>query len=425
MTEQKTDAEIEKPKATPKPAPKAAPISKPKSAISKLAIFATLLAILALAGNGGLFYWQEQQRAALQQSLLSQNQQQLQARQVETKQLLANQQALFDQQLANIQKELTAENQETIDALSGTVQRLSQRQPSDWLIQESEYLIRVAGRTLWLEHDLNATKGLLKEANNRLKTLNDPKFLPVREAIHKDMESLALMPELETEEVILKLMGLAEQVEQLPLALAYVPESEQVEEDFELSEDPADWRENLAKSWQKFKEGFITIRRRTSKVEPLLTPQQQQNLTANLYLKLQQTQWSASNELGELYQKNLTDIQSWLESYYDMDEQSVIRFHESIQGLKSQIVSFADPSELSSLAAIRAIISSTQAQDWVPVSTPQQSDVEAVKPVASEEIVEPAVKAPIDNKDDVKPKLPPAPTQSDVEDNAEDNGELI
>ena len=209
-------------------------------------------------------------------------------------------------------------------------------------MHEAEYLIRVAGRTIWLEKDTSAAISLLTDANQRLKELKDPKFLHVRKVIHQDIERLKLLPILNVEEIVLTLMALSEQIDKLPLALAYLPESN----------DEEDVLVVLNKSWQRFLADFITIRRRSASVEPLLTPVQKQNLMTNLKLKLGQAQWAASNGKESVYQQSLLETQTWLKTYFDMDSATNQQFSQSILNLTSERIFIEYPKELASLSAI-------------------------------------------------------------------------
>jgi len=142
----------------------------------------------------------------------------------------------------------------------------------------------------------------------------------------------------------------------LPVKLELIPKNFVTQVELNLSEDISDWKENIAKTWRYFSDSFITIKKRNGKEEPLLPPQSQQNLRENLSLKLQLVQWSASERKQKLYDNNLNDIQLWIEKYFDMTAVENKNFHQSIQKLKSEVVSYDYPSTLSSLGAIRKIL---------------------------------------------------------------------
>jgi uroporphyrin-3 C-methyltransferase len=324
--------------------------------LSKTAVFSLLIALAASAGVGGLYYWNMQQQAATKQEVLQQTQQSLAKSEQQIKQLLSQQQTKLSQQLSNTITQIQKDNQVKINQLESTVERLSQNQPSDWLLHEAEYLIRIATRTMWLEHDTRTAIGLLQDADMRLKELKNPELLPIRQLIREDIAMLKLMPNLDSEEVIMTLMGMNKQLKRLPLAMVKIPEGGGNKADFTLSENTDDWRANLAKTWQKFLADFITVRRRSGNVEPLMSPQYQQNLRENLSLKLQLAQWATSEQKQKVYDQALAEIQQWLNDYFDMDNVENQNFYQGIQQLKSKIVSYDYPSSLLSLKAIREVL---------------------------------------------------------------------
>jgi len=335
--------------------------------ISKLALFAVLIALAAPSGH---YYWQQLQNQQLTHTLTSklseENSATLSRYQSQMQQALANQQQSFANQLQHMATQINDTSQSKITKLDATVkqleQRIKQQQPSDWLLHEAEYLIRIAARTLWLKQDTSAAIGLLKDADARLTELNDPVFFPVRETIHQDIKSLELMPKLDTDEVVLALMVMNKQVAQLSLAMVDLGKEIDKEADFNLSDDINDWQTNLAKTWQKFLNDFIRVRQRSGSVEPLMSPDQQENLKQNLSLKIQLALWAASERKGDIYQKTLVDIEQWLNEFFDMENKVNQQFAESLTSLKDKQVTYDYPSELGSLTAIRSTLRNQQTQ---------------------------------------------------------------
>lgn len=351
-------------------------VTPAKQPVSKTALLALLVALLAVAGLGGGYVWHQQQQQLLVNQLTeSFNAQQTQALSQTESQLAAliNQQSAQSQ--ANneqlVQTAIIPLQQEMLE-LQALTNALQQNQPSDWLLQEAEYLIRIAARSMWLEKNGQSAINLLLDADARIKELSNPAFLPVRQAISQDIETLKLLPELATDDVVLKLMALNKQVDSLPIAMAYLPTSLEDEPELELSEDIADWRENLRKTWQETLSKFITVKRRTSNVEALLTPTQQQNLRQNIRLKLQLAQWAASQQNSVIFDAAIADAQSWLGEYFDQEDVRVVNFSDSLDSTTNAIISLTLPDTLLSQQAItRALMRSN------PLPTPkQQSPVE-------------------------------------------------
>ena len=395
---EKSTAPVKKTSAATPPKARATIATEQKTKLSKTAIVALLMALLAIAASAGHYYWNEQQKAQFSQQLNNEFQKQLQLNQAQVSKQLQQQTQNSSSQLATIKSELQKETesetiqlQQQLSQLKKQMASLSQSQPSDWLLHEAEYLIRVASRSLWLEKDTTAAIGLLDDAERRIQELNDPQFLPLRQIIQQDIASLQLLPKLNTDEVILKLMALAHQSKQLPLAMVNIPSSNEQASDLELSKNASDWRENLAKSWRKFTADFITVSRRTGNVEPLMSPTFQQNLRENLNLKLQTAIWAASKGNTDIYRQSLADIQMWLNDYFDMAETSNQNFAEALLALKSETINVSYPNKLASLTAIRDLLSSNvtpiipaaeKKDDAVELessqpSTPEQSNEEA------------------------------------------------
>ncbi|MCH2055949.1 MAG: uroporphyrinogen-III C-methyltransferase [Thalassotalea sp.] len=350
-------------------------VTPAKQPVSKTALLALLVALLAVAGLGGGYVWHQQQQQLLMNQLTeSFNAQQTQALSQTESQLatLINQQSAQSQ--ANneqlVQTAIIPLQQEMLE-LQALTNALQQNQPSDWLLQEAEYLIRIAARSMWLEKNGQSAINLLLDADARIKELGNPVFLPVRQAISQDVETLRLLPELATDDVVLKLMALNKQVDSLPIAMAYLPTSLEDEPELELSEDIADWRENLRKTWQETLAKFITVKRRTSNVEALLTPTQQQNLRQNIRLKLQLAQWAASQQNSVIFDAAIADAQSWLGEYFDQDDVRVVNFSDSLDSTTNATISLTLPDTLLSQQAItRALMRSN------PLPTSKQSPVE-------------------------------------------------
>lgn len=354
--------------------------------LSKTAVFALLIALLAIAASAGHYFWAEQQKAQFSQQLTSEFQKQLQLNQAQVTKQLQQQTQNSSSQLATIKRDIqkdteseTSQLQQQLAQLKQQMVSLSQNQPSDWLLHEAEYLIRVASRSLWLEKDTTAAIGLLHDAERRIQELNDPQFLPLRQIIQQDIASLQLLPKLNADEVILKLMALNHQIMQLPFPKLSLSDNEDDYSQFELTDNVEDWYENLTKSLKKFTAMFLTVNRENVNARPLTSPEFKQNLRENLSLKLQTAIWAASKGNTEIYHQSLTDIQTWLNDYFDMTETSNQNFANAVVALKKEIINVSYPNKLTSLAAIRDILSNNAA----PITPTSEQDSNVVSPESS------------------------------------------
>jgi len=381
--------------------------TQPSSArgISKLAIAAI---IIALGAPGAHFVWQQQQTQQFSDSLnqISQaNQTTFSHFQGQLQTSLANQQGQLKQSIQAVAAQNKDQQQQHINGLQQQIlqleQAIKQRQPSDWLLHEAEYLIRISARTIWLEHDTTAAIGLLNDANARLAELNDPAFLPVREVIHQDIKALALLPALKTDEIVLTLMAMNKQVALLPLAMLDNDAISLDKKALALTDDINDWQSNLAKSWQKFIDDFIRVRHRTGSIEPLIAPEQQANLKQNLTLKIQLALWAASERKNDIYHQAIADIKLWLHQYFAIEHDYNQAFLKELASLEKQHVNYNYPNQLASLSALRLVMKASVSATTQAVPAPIETTAEALS----------VIEKPVDtqNKNTAKPPIEATP----------------
>ncbi|MBL0586318.1 uroporphyrinogen-III C-methyltransferase [Aeromonas caviae] len=308
------------------------------------------IAILLALGLAGGLYVHGHQNAVTQQAEL-----------VALKQQLADAMTRIDQGSSKDAEQIGAlgksqqQLQEALDALQTKVLDLDDKRPNDWMLAESEYLVRMAGRKLWLEHDIVSAITLLGNADERIKALNDPSLMPIRKALAEDIAKLKGMPRVDREGLTLKLAALSDQIELLPLSTVSMPEAKS-EPDQTVSTNPDEWQSNLKKNWVKFTENFITIRRRDGAVEALLSPQQEIFLRENLKTKLLQAQLAVYREQQSLYVDSLEKAQRWLTQYFDADNSATQYMQSELDKLKSEQIQFDYPDQFKTQTMLEQVL---------------------------------------------------------------------
>lgn len=305
--------------------------------------------LLALGLTGGL-YLHGHQNAAAQQAELAQLKQQLASalsKIDQTSSKDAEQLATLDQTQQRLQGEM--------QGLQNRVLDLNDKRPNDWMLAESEYLVRMAGRKLWLEHDLISAITLLGNADERIRALNDPSLMPIRKALAEDIAKLKGMPRIDREGLTLKLAALEDQIELLPLSTVSMPEAK-LEADQAVTANPDEWESNLKKNWVKFTENFVTIRRRDGAVEALLSPQQEIFLRENLKTKLLQAQISVYREQQTLYEDSLDKAQRWLTQYFDTENSATRYMQGEIDKLKGEQIQIDYPEQFKTQAMLEQVL---------------------------------------------------------------------
>ncbi|MFM5632881.1 uroporphyrinogen-III C-methyltransferase [Aeromonas veronii] len=313
------------------------------------AVLGGVAILLALSLTGGL-YLHGHKNAVAQQAELAQLKQQLASalsKIDQTSSKDAEQLAALDQTQQRLQGEM--------QGLQNRVLDLNDKRPNDWMLAESEYLVRMAGRKLWLEHDLVSAITLLGNADERIAALNDPSLMPIRKALAEDIAKLKGMPRIDREGLTLKLAALSDQIELLPLSTVSMPEAK-AEPDQAVSTNPDEWESNLKKNWVKFTENFVTIRRRDGAVEALLSPQQEIFLRENLKTKLLQAQLSVYREQQALYEDSLDKAQRWLTQYFDTDNSATRYMQGEIDKLKGEQIQIDYPAQFKTQAMLEQVL---------------------------------------------------------------------
>jgi uroporphyrin-3 C-methyltransferase len=243
-------------------------------------------------------------------------------------------------------------NNEANQALAKQLSEVSGRRPSDWLLAEANYLVNMAGRKLYLEHDLQTSMTLLREADARLQDLDDPSLLPIRELIATDVQTLQQVNPVSTTSIALTISGMLPQISQLPLENLKLPEPK-AEQSAELSNNVSDWQQNLSRTWHAIVGDFISIKRVDEPLSPYLSERQQWLIEQQLKHALSQAQTAALDEQYALYQAALQQAVKLVVEHYQIEHNDVSQFVNALQTLQSTNFERAYPTTLSSLDALK------------------------------------------------------------------------
>ena len=248
-----------------------------------------------------------------------------------------------------------SQQQKSIQSLQLAVADVKGRRPNDWLLAEADYLVKLAGRKLFLEHDAVSATKLMESADQRIAALNDPSLVSLRQSMTNDITKLRTIPLIDRDGLVLRITSLQKQVDTLPLANAILPEAAVVEKKA-VSQDINDWQNNLMTSMKDFSENFITFRSRDGEVIPLLSPEQHFYLRENIKGKLETAIRAVYKEQGELYSTALNTASEWSKAYLNQDNNSVIEFEKAIKQLSEQNISVKYPVKLESQNELSDVI---------------------------------------------------------------------
>ncbi|QMV15904.1 uroporphyrinogen-III C-methyltransferase [Vibrio spartinae] len=319
--------------------------------LSKIAIVLTLL-----SGGGIAAYVQYTMHGYQQQITQLQQQLSQSVSQVETQVTQLNQDV--DKKTATVINQVDThldQQQKSIDSLQHALADMKGRRPNDWLLAESDYLVKLAGRKLFLEHDVLTATHLMESADARIAALNDPSLVSLRQAMANDITTLKSLPLIDKDGLVLRLTSLEQLIDKLPLANAILPDAPQ-EQKPQVSEDISHWQDNLLTSMKSFAEQFITFRTRDGNVIPLLSPEQDFYLRENLKAKIETAIRAIYDENQEIYTTALTTANQWSISFLNPDNAQVKQFNQATQSLSQKKITIQYPIKLASQQPLTDLI---------------------------------------------------------------------
>lgn len=337
--------------------------SKKSKLVVCIAVLALFLVILVSAL--GIYFYQTNQRLnSQQQQSINQLNQQLSAlkksQQTLSKKALASQSNLQAQlQQSNVQfqqvKKASKLYQTDVQALQRALAETKVRHPNDWILSEVDYLIKLAGKKIWLENDIGSAIALLAAADQRVVELNDPSLTPLRGALLEDIGTLEALPKRDPDGLVLAFSALERRVNKLIISDATLPETT-AKRATEISSDVLDWKENLTKSWRDFVDSFIVINKRDVRLQALLSPEQSWYLQENLRHALAKAEFAIYREQQGIYNLAVANAAELLKNYYDLTDNGTLNFYKSVQRLSERKISVDYPDQLTSMPLLERII---------------------------------------------------------------------
>lgn len=259
--------------------------------------------------------------------------------------------------------------QQLLDSHARRLLSLTATTTDDWRIAEVDYLIRLANQRLVISRDSVTASELLAEADKILLELGDPRLFDLRRAIAEDSAALDVVGDVDTDGVFLKLAALANQVDQLPIISA--PDFKRIESDEQTEEKVVD--EGVAQPWYAstlavFADGWaevkswLVINKQNTDIKPLLPPDQQYYLRANLKLLLNQAQLALLESRTQPFQQSLATASQWIEIHFPMDQAPNQRFVTTLTELSAMEIAPEYPDLSESLLTTKAFIRNQQVQ---------------------------------------------------------------
>ena len=329
--------------------------------VKKTGTALSLLAILIALGVGGAgYYFGQQQVVEIQQKLTALESQSGVAVSASVSDN-SGQVTQLEQGLKTAQdkveqlEQLVAGKTGEIATIKAQVKQVSElagaQQPSDWLFSEADFLLNNALRKLVLDNDVDTAISLLKLADETLVKVNNSQANAIRTAINQDLKQLLSLSSVDQNAVMQKLSQLANTVDELQAL--NVNFDEVPEKSGKLSDNIADWQQNVEKSAISFLNHFIRISsKQSADKKELLAPNQDIYLRENIRLRLQLAIMAVPRQQDELYKQSLDAVASWVRSYFDTNAEVTQNFLKSVDELADSSIYVDVPGQLQSLTLL-------------------------------------------------------------------------
>ena len=176
----------------------------------------------------------------------------------------------LDEKINNIEKG-QIENQSKIDIAIANLKSSSSEpkvEPLDlekYALTEAHYLIKMSFRKMYLEKDISTAIALLKDANDVLARVDEPNFLRIQKSINNDIIRLSKLEISDSEEIILRLCAMDENIKSLPVLgykVNFNESADSEETPNQVSENIEDWKENVWSNTVNFLGKLVVVKKK-------------------------------------------------------------------------------------------------------------------------------------------------------------------
>ncbi len=218
---------------------------------------------------------------------------------------------------------------ETIDAQVAEITQMQARlqlssRPNtskDWILSETEFLLRMANRQLHLDKDKHSALSALRAADENLARLGAPHFLPVRQQITNDITNLEQYAEPNIAELSQKISSLMLKLRPLPANDKDINSGEKVnigeEKKAAVDDNGANslWSEVKEKAQDTFNQAII-IRKHNKPIQNALDADSRLQLYNLIQLRLETLRLMLLQRFDKEYHQQISLIKQTLEQYY-------------------------------------------------------------------------------------------------------------
>lgn len=236
------------------------------------------------------------------------------------------------------------------EALQSMYEDLSRSREEATLL-EVEQGLTLAQQQLQLAGNVAVAVLALQTADARLARLDKPRYLPLRDALAKDLGHLNAQPFVDVAGISLYLEEIIGRVDKLPLLALDRPAATTGSAPVAAEAGGAWWRLAAADAWQALR-GLIRIQRFDREEPVLLAPEQSFFLRENLKLRLLNARLALLARDHGTFRSELKVAQDWLQRYFAADDPAVKEAQGKLQQLLAADLGADLPVLSDSLAAL-------------------------------------------------------------------------
>lgn len=218
-----------------------------------------------------------------------------------------------------------------------------------WLLAEAEYYMQIANAQLQLAGNPKLAILALRLADEKIQQLANPALTDVRRALAGELRALSSINSPDIEGIALTLSSLATVVDSLPLDNDIdTRDKPDTPVDAELS-----GMARVLASIRKTAADVVSVRRSDVAVRPLIAPEAQYFLRANLALQFQAARIALLRGQQTLFDQSLDDAASWLNRYYDTSSAPVQSVLQTMSEVRQNVMPVSLPDISASLRLLR------------------------------------------------------------------------
>lgn len=338
------------------------PESAQKTHLLKISAYVVAVIFMAIVASGFYFLWQQ---LALRDQQFTEFQQQVESAERQQDKFLIK--SNEDQQAMQLLL------QEKLAQFDIKLEKLSGADRSDWLLAETEYLLRMANQYATLAQDAQSADSLLANADQVMRELeknvvSSKSIVNIRTKISEERAALKLHEELDREGLYLQLEALIKQIDQISVVdISSMGKKDLVSEEFVLAHEESvskRMKASLLHALEKIG-GYIRIQQHGQASDeqskaPLLSPNEQEYLKQNLHFCLEQAQIALLQHHQVIYQNSISNAKEWVNKYYVIDPMLKNKLLKELDGYSKQKIEEPLPDISGSLSALKIYI---QARD--------------------------------------------------------------